>query len=157
MIPTAYRSTALALTLASVVTSDAVAQTTPKLSPAAVIETGKFRFYETKQMQGEETYELKRAADGSLETTTKIDLPYMGEEEKPSLRATLQTQADLTPIKFQIQGTRPLGIAINTQIAVHGNAATITLDRTPANARGREVTVPKNFFALVVTFRSRWK
>ena len=128
------------------------AQPTPANSKP--IETGKFHFYETKQIRGEESYELKRRADGSLETTAKIDLPYMGEEEgKPALNASLLTKPDLTPLSFQINGIRPLGVRINTSVSVNGNSATVNTASPDAPAgsptlSSREVAAPKTFFAF---------
>ena len=124
------------------------AQTTSRQSrPASkVIETGKFRFYETRQVKGEETYEIKRTSDSSLEASAKIDLPYMGEEEKPALRATLITRNDLTPTSFQIEGTRPLGVPIKTTIIVHDNVATI--NREGSSEPSRPVAAPKTFFTF---------
>jgi imidazolonepropionase-like amidohydrolase len=135
--------------------SSAVAQKARRESrPVVNVETGKIRFYETKQLQGEETYEIRRTSNGSLEATAKIDLPFMGEEgAKPSLRATLQTGEDLRPNSFQIQGTRPLGVPINTSISVRSDSATIsraTSDAPPGTPTlsAREVTVPKTFFTF---------
>src|SRR5712691_5738875 len=63
-------------------------------SPAQVIESGKFRIYELKQVQGEESYEIRREPGGrsngagstaGLIVTARFDLPYWGEEKKPSL------------------------------------------------------------------------
>jgi hypothetical protein len=64
---------------------------------AQQIETGKFRIYETKQVRGEESYEIKRAENGGSIIQAKIDLPFMGEEKKPTLSSTLRTRNDLTP------------------------------------------------------------
>lgn len=115
---------------------------------ASVIESGKFLFYETKQTRGEETYEIRRRSDGSLETTAKIDLPFMGEEEKPSLRATLLTRDDLAALSFQIEGTRSLGVPIKTSIAIRDQVATINSAQAVANGASREVTVPQTFFTF---------
>ena len=35
-------------------------------SPSTLIETGKVRFYETKQIRGEENYEIRRTPAGEL-------------------------------------------------------------------------------------------
>src|SRR5437667_12719292 len=64
------------------------------IAPQA-IESGKFRVYETKQIRGEETYEISRTPHGLI-VQAKIDLPFMGEEKKPSLTAALRTKDDLT-------------------------------------------------------------
>ena len=136
-----------------IVSSAVTAQTTPRQSEPAskIIENGKFRFYELKQLQGEETYEIKRRSNGSLEVTAKMDLPFMRADEKTSLRTTLITDENLTPSSFQIQGTRPLGVPINTSIAIRAGSATVSVaapDTAPETLRSREVTVPKTFFAF---------
>lgn len=111
------------------------------------IEIGKFHFYETKQIRGEESYELKRAADGSLDATAKVDLPFMGEEEaRPALSATLRTKPDLTPLSFHVDGLRPIGDRINTSISVNGNSATV--NTSVPESSSREVAAPKTFFAF---------
>lgn len=127
------------------------AQTKGRLpaQPSGVVESGKFRFYETKLSQGEETYEIKRTTGGSLEVSARIDLPHMGEDAKPSLRARLIASSDLTPASFQIEGTRPLGVPIKTSVNVVNNVVTIS-SRTQdgSSEKSREVAVPKSFFAF---------
>jgi hypothetical protein len=83
-----------------------------------VIESGRFRIYELNQVQGDETYEIRRNNAGpttsSLIVTAEINLPFMGEEQKPRLSATLRAKGDLTPESFQIKGVRPLKVAVDT-------------------------------------------
>jgi hypothetical protein len=90
-------------------------------SPAQGIESGKFRIFELKQIQGEETYEI-RNEPGGLVVKAKMDLPFWGEELKPLLNATLRLKNDLTPEQFEIKGIRPLEVPIDTSITVHGRA-----------------------------------
>src|SRR5437016_3661853 len=119
---------------------------------AQTIESGKFRVYETKQIQGEETYEISRTPHGLI-VQAKIDLPFMGEEKKPSLTATLRTKDDLTPELFEIKGIRPLEVEINTSITVTEKTATVREGsvakawRSPT-PRVRQVVTPENFFTL---------
>src|SRR2546425_8935553 len=94
---------------------------------AQAIESGKFRVYETKQIRGEETYEISRTPHGLI-VQAKTDLPFMGEEKKPSLTATLRTKDDLTPELFEITGIRPLEVEINTSITVTEKTATVRED-----------------------------
>lgn len=120
---------------------------------ARPIETGKFRIYETKQVRGEESYEINRASDGSLVVQAKIDLPFMGEEKKPSLTALLQTKPDLTPKSFETKGIRPLEIEINTSITVQGKTATVREGNNASKSGGpsastTQVPPPENFFTL---------
>src|SRR5437762_1249211 len=119
---------------------------------AETIENGKFRVYETKQIRGEENYEISRTPQGLI-VQAKIDLPFMGEEQKPSLTATLRTKDDLTPELFEIKGIRPLEVEINTSITVTEKTATVREGsvakawRSPT-PRVRQVVTPENFFTL---------
>ena len=123
--------------------------------PAQAIESGKFRVYETKQIRGEETYEISRTQNGLI-VQAKIDLPFMGEEKKPSLTATLRTKGDLTPELFEIKGIRPLEVDINTAITVEEKIATVRdsasgkrkTGAVGGNVRVTQVPVPEHFFTL---------
>jgi len=133
------------------------AQTKSKSGPAQttsaqVIERGKFRIYELKQVQGEESYEIQRNQDGLI-ISAKIDLPFMGEEKKPSLNATLRTRNDLTPASFEIKGIRPIEVAIDTSITIEGKTANVrestnAIETGSPTARARQVAVPENFFTF---------
>lgn len=122
--------------------------------PESVIESGKFRFYETKQEQGEETYEIRRSSPGNgLIVTAKIHLPFMGEEQKPSLSATLLTKKNLTPGFFQIKGTRLLEVSLDTSITILGTrAAMIELNPNPSPggpiSRTRHMDVSATYFTF---------
>src|SRR2546430_8663957 len=120
-------------------------------SAAQTIESGKFRVYETKQIRGEENYEISRTPQGLI-VQAKIDLPFMGEEKKPSLTATLRTKDDLTPEFFEITGIRPLEVEINTSITITEKTATVREDNNVAagsfNPSVRQVVTPENFFTL---------
>ena len=76
------------------------------LSPVAInaqtTENGKFRFYETKQIRGEENYSISRTSNGELLVQAKTDLPFAEQEKKPLVNATLRTSPDLTPQHFEI-------------------------------------------------------
>lgn len=116
------------------------------------IESGKFRVYETKQIQGEETYEISRTQNGLI-VQAKIGLPFMGEEKKPSLTATLRTKDDLTPEVFEVKGIRPLEVEINTSITVKEKTTTVREGNVAKaagspNPRVRQVVTPENFFTL---------
>ncbi len=108
------------------------------------IETGKFRFYETKQLRGEETYELRRAANGGLVLNAKTDLPFAEQEKKPLLNATLRMQADFTPQSFESKGIALLEIEENASVMVQGKTASVQ-DGGRSNAKA---DVPNNFFTL---------
>lgn len=116
---------------------------TPSSQKASkVIESGKFRIYELNEVQGEESYEIERGPRG-LTVKARIDLPFQGEEQKPSLRATLQLKNDLTPLSFQIQGIRPLEIAIDTSVTVQGKTATVREGKSV-----RRAPLPEDFFTF---------
>lgn len=121
-------------------------------STAKVIESGKFRFYELKQVQGEENYEITRSP-GGLVVKAKLDLPFWGEELKPLLNATLGTKDDLTPEQFEIKGIRPLEVPIDTSISVQGKTArevdgNVTAPAGSPTMRVKQLDVPEKFFTL---------
>ena len=126
----------LVLTLASF-------EVAAKPQTTQAIETGKFRFYETKQPRGEETYEIRRGSDGSLIVHAKTDLPSMGEEKNPSLTAILQTKPDLTPKSLELKGIKPLEVDINTSVQVQGKTATVH-----DGGQSNQAPVPEQFFTL---------
>jgi imidazolonepropionase-like amidohydrolase len=107
------------------------------------METGKFRIYETKEVQGEESYEITRApgSRNRLIVKAKLDLPFWGEEKKPSLTATLRMDDDLTPTSFEIKGIRPLEVDINTSVDVRGRTALVR-----EGQHVKRVAVPDKFF-----------
>jgi imidazolonepropionase-like amidohydrolase len=108
-----------------------------------VIESGKFRFYETKQIRGEETYEITRSANGELLLTAKTDMPFAEQENKPLVNVTLRTSADFTPQAFQIKGPTLLDLEENTSIVIQGTAAKVQ-DR----GGDTSASVPKTFFTM---------
>jgi imidazolonepropionase-like amidohydrolase len=108
------------------------------------IETGKFRFYETKQIRGEETYQLGRAGNGELILIAKTDLPFVDQEKKALVNATLRMKADLTPQFFETKGTALLEIEENTSVMVQDKTAAVQ----DAGKSGANVTVANNFFTL---------
>lgn len=117
----------------------------PKSGP--LIESGKFRIYDTKQVTGEENYEIRQTGAGpgsELRVTAEINFPFMGEEQKPKLTSSLRARNDLTPQSFEIKGIRPLEIAIDTAIRIEGRTASVTQAGTAATT----VTVPQNFFTF---------
>lgn len=66
------------------------------LSPVAInaqtIENGKFRFYETKQIRGEENYSISRTSNSELIVQAKTDLPF-AEQEKEAIQTATITPA----------------------------------------------------------------
>ena len=119
-------------------------QANPKPTVATpLIESGKFRFYETKQPRGEEIYEIRQAPGGELILTAKTDLPFAEQENKPQVNVTLRMQTDLTPKNFEIKGPTLLDIEENTSVLIEGTSAKI-------KDRGRDTTVDvsRNFFTM---------
>lgn len=117
---------------------------TRHLQPAVpVIERGKLRFYELKQLMGEEDYTISRTANDELLIHAKTTLPFAGEDTKPLVSATLRTQADYTPRAFQINGPTLLDTRENTSVRVTNQTASI-------KDRGRTATLnlPSAYFAL---------
>src|SRR5690349_9123998 len=89
------------------------------------IETGKFRFYETKQIRGEENYSISRTPNGELLVQAKTDLPFAEQDKKPLVNATLRTSADFAPQHFEVKGPTLLEIEEDTSIEVHGKSADV--------------------------------
>src|ERR1051326_56653 len=123
----------------------AQAQTkTPQPKPASqVIEQGKFRFYETKQIRGEEDYTISRSTNDELIVAAKITLPFAEQETKPLVTAMLRTNADYTPRTFDINGPTLLEITENTSVQISGHAASIK-DRDKTET----LNVPPSYFTL---------
>ena len=111
-------------------------------STTQVIESGKFRIYELKQIQGEESYEIRREP-GGLVVKARMDLPFWGEELKTLLNATLRMKDDFTTEQFETKGIRPLEVPIDTSVSVQGRTATVR-----ENKSTKQVTVPNSFFTL---------
>ena len=124
------------------VVSSANAQPKPQQGQRT-IETGKFRFYETKLKQGEETYEIRADANGELTIQAKTEMPSAFQKQKPLVNATLRTKSDLTPLTFEIKGPTLLEIEEDTSIVVQDNIAKIK-DRETANT----INLSSNFFTL---------
>jgi imidazolonepropionase-like amidohydrolase len=110
---------------------------------SVLIESGKIRFYETKQIRGEETYQINQSANGDLIVQARTDLPFAEQENKPLVNATLRTAKDLTPQSFEIKGPTLLDLEEATSITVQGKTATIQ-DRGQNNS----VEAPRNFFTM---------
>ena len=108
-----------------------------------LIESGKIRFYETKQIRGEETYQINQSANGDLIVQARTDLPFAEQENKPLVNATLRTAKDLTPQSFEIKGPTLLDLEEATSITVQGKTATIQ-DR----GQNKSVEAPRNFFTM---------
>lgn len=109
----------------------------------SVIDSGKIRFYETKQIRGEETYQINQLPNGDLLLESKTDLPFAEQEAKPLVNATLRTSKDFTPENFTIKGPTLLEIQEATSITIQGTRASIQ-DRGNNNS----VEVPRNFFTM---------
>ena len=104
----------------------------------------RFRYYETKQTIGSETYALRRSRNGELTLSARTDLPFAGEEKKPLIRAALRMSADLTPRFFSSRGITPLEIEENTSVTVRGSQATV-FENGKLKSR---VDVAGNFFTM---------
>src|SRR6185369_9724356 len=101
------------------------AQAQRKTRQTQVIDRGKFRFYETKEIRGEEDFTISRGKNDELFVEAKISLPFAEQDLKPKVWATLRTKADDTPRTFQIKGPTLLEIQENTSIQINGQTANI--------------------------------
>ena len=96
------------------------------------IESGRFRFYETKQPRGEEIYEIRADANGELTIQARTELPFAEQEKKPLVNATLRTNSNLVPLAFEVKGPTLLDLEENTSVTVQGNTAKVQ-DRGTVN------------------------
>ena len=108
-----------------------------------VTESGKIRFYETKQIMGEENYQIEQSPNGDLIVEAKIDLPFAGQNTKPQVNATLRTTKDFRPQSFTIKGPTLLEIQEDTSISIQDKTATVR-DR----GQNTSVTVSSQFFTM---------
>src|SRR5689334_2780784 len=140
----AYSILFILCTLLSLAFSTPGQRRTPRASPAAqVIEQGKFRFYETKQLRGEEDYTISRTSGGELLVQAKTTMPFAEQDTKPLVNATLRATADYTPQAFEIKGPTLLEIAENTSVRITGRAASVS-DR----GAHKSVNVSPMYFTL---------
>ena len=108
-----------------------------------MIERGKFRLYETKQIRGEEDYTISRTTGDELFVEAKTTLPFAEQDTKPLVNATLRTKADYTPRTFDINGPTLLEIKENTSVQVSGQTASVQ-DR----GQSKSLTLPAAYFTL---------
>ena len=140
---TRFALTLLCLLLLSPVATQLKAQQPHPPTNPQTIEIGKFRFYETKQIRGEEIYSISQTPNGELLVQAKTDMPFAEQEKKPLVNATLRTSPDYTPLRFESKGPTLLDIEENTVLVVQGRTANVQ-DR----GNDRTTSVPANFFVL---------
>ena len=66
-------------------------------------ETGRTRFYETKQPRAEETYQIDQSASGELTVKATTNLPFAEQENKPLINVTLRITKDFTPESYVVR------------------------------------------------------
>src|SRR5262245_25423949 len=109
----------------------------------AQTESGKIRFYDLKQIRGEETYQITQSPNGELTLQAKTELPYAGQESNPLVTLTLRTTKDFTPLNFAIKGPTLLDLEEDTSITLQGATADVR-DR----GQNKSVQAPPNFFTM---------
>jgi imidazolonepropionase-like amidohydrolase len=102
---------------------------------ATVVERGRFRFFDTKQPQGEETYEIT-SDNNALIVRSHLNLEG---DRKSSLSASITMNPDLTPRAYEIKGTKPSLLQIDVAVDIDGQDATV---REGANNRRLKVSSP---------------
>src|ERR1041385_5593700 len=110
---------------------------------ASVIESARIHFYETKQIRGEENYQITKAAGGELILTVKTELPFAEQETKPSVNTTLRIRPDLTPTSFETKGPTLLDREESSSVSIDGKSATVQ-DRG-SNAK---VDLTRSYFTM---------
>ena len=111
----------------------------PARTATQVIERGKFRFFDTKQPQGEETYEIIIAND-TIVVRSQLELTS---EQKISLTATLTLRTDLTPMAVEIKGTMPSGVKTDSGVDIQEHVAVVREGNQTAR-----LTLPARFFTI---------
>jgi imidazolonepropionase-like amidohydrolase len=111
-----------------------------KISDDQIIEVGKFRLYEARHIQGEETYKITREGDG-LALTATLDLSPL-DVEGP-LAASLRVQRDLTPRQLTIKGRKASGNEVDLSVVIEGPVATIR-----EGSQTKKIDLPDRFFTL---------
>jgi imidazolonepropionase-like amidohydrolase len=109
-------------------------------SDGQVVEEGKFRVYETRHIQGEESYKITREGDDLIITAT-LDLSPL--DVDGPLAATLRVQRDLTPRQLTMKGTKASGNAVDLSVVIEGRSATVR-----EGGQTRSMNVPDRFFTL---------
>ena len=104
------------------------------------VERAKLLLYDSKQVMGEESYEVTRDGD-SLIVKSSFALPYL-EMEKP-LAATLRLRKDLTPERFEIAGIKPSKSQIDTSVEINERTASVREGKEV-----RQVPLPARFFTV---------
>src|SRR5215204_6009855 len=89
---------------ASLAQTQVNSQDANQTSSGVLIDSGKIRFYETKQIRGEENYQINQLPNGDLIIQATTDMPFAGQENKPLVNVNLRTAKDLTPQSFEIKG-----------------------------------------------------
>jgi imidazolonepropionase-like amidohydrolase len=115
-------------------------QAEQKPSDGQTIEEGKFRVYETKHIQGEETYKITREGDDLVLTAT-LDLSSL-DVEGP-LAAVLRVRRDLTPRQLTMKGTKASGDKVDLSVVIEGRSATVREGGQTAT-----INLPDRFFTL---------
>lgn len=111
----------------------------PAQTAKHVIERGKFRFFDTKQPQGEESYEITDD-NNTIVVRSQLELES---ESKISLSAILTLRTDLTPMSFEIKGTMPSGVKIDSGVDINGHVALVREDKDTTR-----LTLPTRFFTI---------
>lgn len=113
-------------------------------SNAQAIESGRFRLFIWKLPVGEESYTIERAGESII---VRSNFEYSYAQKKASLTAILQTQGNLQPEKFEMQGNTLQGAKVDISVNVAGRSATVRED-----AQTRQVATPGNFFTIGTPF-----
>jgi hypothetical protein len=92
-----FRLVSICLLLGWSIGAGLTAQPKSKQAPgpkSETIETGRFRFYETKQPRGEETYTIERSSDGTLIVQAKTEMPFAFSGEEAARKCDVAHEND---------------------------------------------------------------
>lgn len=111
-----------------------------KQSDEHIVEEGKFRLYEARHVQGEETYKITREGDDLILTAT-LDLSPL-DVEGP-LAVNLRVRRDLTPRQLTLKGRKASGNEVDLSVVVEGSNANVR-----EGSQTRKIDLPGRFFTI---------
>jgi imidazolonepropionase-like amidohydrolase len=117
----------------------AVPDATPQAGTEST-EHGKFVLHKFEQAIGEETYTLTRNGAGF---DAKISFKFTDRGRAVPLEASLESAADMTPVKFEIKGTTSRLTTIDDEVDVQGDKV-----RLRNRDKWSDAAKPKVFFTI---------
>ena len=103
-------------------------------------DSGKFRLHKFLQPIGEESYETKRKADL---LSTEVTFEFTDRRTKVPLKATIETNLDLTPTHFVVKGSTSRFSKIDDEVTMSSGQAAVLEGKSL-----KSIPLPKRFFTV---------